>query len=104
MTEWLNGFKDWLASWLNGLLQTFLGWVTDAVYFVYDSLLTVFQTIITAIPVPASWAAADPWAGFPPQVYYILDAFNIGTCLAIIFAAWGIRFALNLIPAAFTRI
>jgi len=104
MDDWLQGFVNWFASFINDILQAFIGWVTDAVYYVFDSILTAFETLITAIPVPAAWTNLDPWAGFSPQTYYMLDKFNIGTCLTIVFAGWTIRWLLNFIPAAFTRV
>lgn len=80
-------------------------WTLDLLYKLFDNALTIVTEFLQSIPVPSAWSnISDPWAGFPGQVYYILDLFNVGTCLAILAGAYGVRFLLNLIPGALTRV
>jgi len=99
-----SDFADWLAGLVDSALTTIIEWFFDALYFVLDALLSLFEGIVNAIPVPSEWSSLNPWDAFSPQVLFILDALNIGTCLVIIFAAWGIRLALNFIPGSLTRV
>lgn len=91
-------FAKWLAGWAVDLLSWFLSFFIKSAFWLYDAFLTMFQDLIVNFPVPASWSTADPWAGFSPQVLYLLDKFMIVEVLAIISAGWTIRFMLNRIP------
>ena len=80
-------------------------WFVDLIYFVFDSILSFFQSIIHGIPVPAIFTSnADFWSSTPGQFLYLFHACKLDVCLAIIAAAYGIRFAMNLVPSVFTRV
>jgi len=98
MLDWLNGFKDWLASFVAEALQWWFGLLLDTFFYLYDIFLDLFQTLITTFPLPAALANFDPWSGFSPQVMYLLFKFRVFEVLAILSAAWTIRFMLNRIP------
>ena len=91
-----------LGTWLlDGVLYVLKG----GLYFIFDGLLTVVGGLITAINFGslASVSAAS-WAGLPPQLIYLINAAGLPAGLAMVGTAIGIRLALNLIPAAFTRL
>ena len=101
--NWLNRAFTSFTDWILSLFELVKSWIFDASYAVFDAVLSVFQSIITSIPVPSSWASVTPWAGLSPQALWVLDKLQIVTVLSILAAAWGIRFLMNLIPSWATR-
>ncbi|WP_316348387.1 hypothetical protein [Desulfuromonas acetoxidans] len=95
---------DVLFDFFISLWVAFKAFVVDTLYLLFDTLLTTVETVINAIPVPDIVTSFDPWSWVNPQAAYVLDALNIALVLGILFAGYTIRFALNLIPAAFTRV
>ncbi|MCM2263554.1 MAG: DUF2523 domain-containing protein [Desulfuromonadales bacterium] len=93
-----------LRETLTGLWETIKGYLVDFLFALFDVSLTVFETIVTLIPVPSSWSTVNPMDSLPAQTLYVLYEIGILQALAIILSAWLIRWAINLIPAAFTRI
>ncbi|WP_321531745.1 hypothetical protein [uncultured Desulfuromonas sp.] len=96
----MDGLLDFLIS----LWVTFKEFVLDTLYLLFDVILTAVETAVTSIPVPEILTTFDPWSWVNPQAAYVLDALNIALVLGILLAGYTIRFALNLIPAAFTRV
>jgi hypothetical protein len=91
-----------ILKWsLDGVL-----WLLGKAFFLpFDGLLTVISTIFNAIDLSAFVASyAMNWAGLPPQMIWMINTVAIPQGLTVLAAAVGIRMALNLIPAAFTRI
>lgn len=76
----------------------------DVSYAIYDVFLSIFETLVTSIPVPSSWVTSDPLSSLPAQTLYVLSEIGIVQALAIVFSAWLIRLLINFIPAAFTRV
>lgn len=96
---------DFLLKISKYILDGFLYVIKASLYFVFDGLLTVMQTAITAIDFSSlALSTALNWSGLPEQTIYLLNQWGIPQCLTIIAAAITIRMLLNLIPAAFTRI
>jgi hypothetical protein len=94
-----------VLGWFEKLWDVFKSWVLDAIYSIFDSILSVFEALITGIPVPASWSAGGSvWSGLGSDAIWVANNLKLPLCITIIVAAWGIRFLLNLIPAAFTRV
>lgn len=105
MFDWVNDFIQFLKNSAISIWNTVTGWLLDVVYFVFDGLLTVIESLVSAIPVPAAITSnGSPWSGLPSQFYAFASALELPTCLAIFAAAYGIRFLLNLIPGALTRV
>lgn len=110
MLNWLKEF--FMAFWgqvvdvLTWIFGTIITVLSDILYFIVDGILLVIEAAIQAIDftVLESMNAFSGWDLLPPQVIYILDVMDIGTCLSVLAAAYGIRLLLNLIPAAFTRV
>lgn len=91
-----------IATWcLDGILFI-LG---KAFFLPFDGLLTVISTLFKAIDLSTFLASyAMDWAGMPSQLIWLVNAVGIPQGVVILTGAIGIRMALNLIPAAFTRI
>lgn len=103
--NYLISLAQSILGWFEKLWDVFKSWVLDAIYNVFDSILSVFEALITGIPVPASWSSgASVWSGLGTQAIWFANTVKLPLCISIIMAAWGIRFLLNLIPAAFTRV
>ena len=99
------------AFW--GLVFTLGTWVLDGGLFVlkgcsfliFDGVLTAITAIFSGISISTFLGgAALAWAGVPPQLVYVVNQCGIPAGLAVLVSALGIRMALNLIPAEFTRI
>ncbi len=75
------------------------------VFFFYDMFLKIFESVINTIPVPDVFKDnASFFSHFSADFYYLFNQLKLPTCIAIILAGYFIRFLLNLIPAAFTRV
>lgn len=83
------------------VIKTF---VLDFLFALYDGFLSLFESLIMSIPVPASWSTSNPLDSLPAQTLYVLYEIGLLQALAIILSAWLIRWVINLIPAAFTRV
>lgn len=94
-----------LANILKWCLDGFMFIIKNALFFIFDGLLTCISSIFLALDF-SSFASsyAMNWAGLPPQFIWFVNAISLPTGLTMLAAAIGIRMALNLIPAAFTRI
>lgn len=94
-------FTDIFKWCLDGIL-----WLLGKAFFLpFDGLLTVISSIFNAIDLSSFVATyAMDWAGLPTQMIWFVNAVAIPQGMTILAAAVAIRMALNLIPAAFTRI
>ena len=106
--ESLAGF--FASIWTS--LKTVLTWLIDGIkyvslsvlYYIYDGLLTVVQSIIGSLDVGTLvTSTAGVWAGLSPQSIWLINATGVPTGLSIILYAIIIRKTLDLIPAVFTR-
>lgn len=98
-----------LFTFLTGLLKWTLDgflWLLGKAFFLpFDGLLTVISTLFKAIDLSTFVASyVMDWAGMPSQLIWFVNAVGIPQGITILAGAIGIRMALNLIPAAFTRI
>lgn len=96
---------QWFVDLVQAVLVFFRDLLLNLLYALLDVSLGVFESIVSAIPVPAAWqSVGNPLGSLSGQALYLLTAFGIPECIAIIGGAYGVRFLLNLIPAAFTRV
>lgn len=88
-------------------------WCLDGILFIlkkafflpFDGLLTAISAVFSAIDISTFISSyAMNWAGLPPQMIWFVNAIAIPQGMTIMAGAVGVRLALNLIPAAFTRI
>ena len=98
----LIDFLKMIASWiLDGGLHV----IKTAAYFILDGLLTCVSTIISTIDLASLGITfALSWANVPTQLIWLVNACGLPAGVSLLVAAILIRMALNLIPAAFTRI
>ncbi len=101
----IQSLLNFFISALSWLMDGFLYTIKAALYFIFDGLLTVVETLFSAINIPSTLlTAAGSWGLLPTQAVYCINAVGIPQGLAIIVSAIVIRMGINLIPAAFTRI
>lgn len=76
--------------------------LTDAVCWVFESLLRLVVTLLGGIDFSGLASQAGAWASLPPEATAALSAVGISQAMGIIITACGIRITLQLIP--FTRL
>lgn len=76
--------------------------VRDAVCWPFEQVLTIAAEAVEAIDLSAIESYAQQAGSLPGEILNILSLLHMGTCIAIITAAIGIRLVLQLIP--FTRL
>lgn len=104
---WAKILEIWNSLWSTcfAIIGAVKGWILDVVYQIFDALLSVFQSLVSAIPVPSSWASASGfWDAAPGQALYLAGLLHLPLCFSVILGGYGVRFALNLIPGVFTRV
>lgn len=104
-------------QYLLNLLAEAVGWVgelfvkvftslwdmaTDVFTWVFDSILGVAVSAISAIPLGAIPSLADYWGAMPAEMLNMIGLLGIDYGMGIIASALGVRLALQLIP--FTRL
>lgn len=108
----INAIIDWLGGvWLK--IWAFGDWVLDGCilvlkavpYMIMDGILTCIEGIFSTFDFSVSIASvAGQWANLPTQMIYIINAIGIPQGITMLIAAIGLRMAINLIPAEFTRV
>ena len=107
-----TGFKHVLAATLP-YLKAALQWLVDAIVWVlqqiikysFKGFLEVAKGAIMAISLgDLAVLTAASWGYLNPNIAYLVVQTGIPEGLSILAIAYGIRIALNLIPASFTRI
>lgn len=105
IARWVNKVWSWIVDLVGSIWHAVTTFLLDLVAGLLDVVLSVAESVVQSIPVPSSWqTAGDPLAGLPGQVLYLLNAVGIPEFLGIVGAGYGVRFLLNLIPAALTRV
>lgn len=101
----ITGFAD--------ILFNIVEWCLDAVVYIllqipfalYKLVLSLVYGIVNLISVGSlAVDMASGWALIPPQLAYVIGQTGIDTGLSMLATAYAIRFGLNLIPAAVTRV
>lgn len=105
-------FSTWWDSFIT-FSSSVLIWVCDSLilvvgyllYYVFDGLLWSCYSIVSAINFGAqSFDFVGNLLGLPGPLLYLLHQCGFGESLTIICSGILVRMALNLIPAAVTRI
>ncbi|BCS53913.1 DUF2523 family protein [Geobacter sp. SVR] len=105
MQSVVNAICSFLMIALKWLLDGAVVVIKSVLYFIFDGLLTVILAIFQAIDLSALLTtSALSWAGLPDQLIWFLNAVNVPQGLTILLSSIGIRMAINLIPAEFTRL
>ncbi len=107
---------QWLLDFVNGfasILYNSLSWVLDGLwllfgdilYAILDQLLDAVVTVVSLLDVSSlAVNVASGWGLLPPQLVWIINQSGLATGISMLANAYALRFALNLIPAAFTRV
>lgn len=91
-----------LFSWL---LDGFLFVLKTVLYLPFDGILTVITAFVSSLDVgQLVFNSASTWGLLPPQMLYVINEVGVPQGLTLVAYAIGIRMALNLIPAALTRL
>jgi len=105
MESAFNSLMGYIGNILKWALDGMLWIIGKALFLPFDGLLTVVSGIFTSLDLSTFAASyALNWAGLPTQMIWFVNAVAIPQGVSILLAAILIRMALNLIPAAFTRI
>lgn len=91
-------FGDWLLGLVKALIEAIWDFCGDVVAFVFDKLGSFAVTALSSMDTSAIAGSAGAWGSVPSEVMNVLGLVGLGQCFAIIAAAIGIRFALQLIP------
>lgn len=75
---------------------------TDVACWVFEGLLEITHTALSALDLSALDLALGAWGGLPPEIINVMGLLGVGQASVVIVAAIGIRLALQLIP--FTRL
>ena len=93
------GFADWIGSLFVAVFVAIWDVVKDAFSWLFDQVLSVAVSAITAIDVSGlSNAALGGWSALPGELLNILVLCGVGAAIKIISAAILIRLGLQLIP------
>jgi len=99
-TFWQYG-KD-ILSWSMGNVKPLL---TDTIKDVFTGVMAVASGVINTLDVGTILTQTSAaWGLLDPRIAWFMVNLGISQGLGILGVAYGIRFLLNLIPAAFTRV
>lgn len=94
-------------------LQSIFYWFTDKIHdvlvglwnFIVDALCYLVEQFVRAIDFKSElFDASGTLAGLPPQLIYLMNECGVDNMILILTSALFIRFMLNLIPGALTRV
>lgn len=97
----LGKIVAWARFFLDVLIQVFVdAWefVTDAFVWVFDELLGIVESAVSAIDVSGVSGHGGAWGQLPAMVLETTSALGLGQALAVVTAAITIRLGLQLIP------
>lgn len=93
------GFATWIGSLFLAVFLALWDVVKDAFSWLFEQVLSVAVSAISAIDVSAlTTSAAGGWGGIPSEIMNILILIGVGTAIKIIASAIAVRMALQLIP------
>lgn len=105
LADFLNQFLDIIYNSLSWVFDALIQVVPFILLLVLEGFFTVIGAFISAIDVGnLAVNAAATWGLLPQGIAYLVSISGIPTGLSMLSLAWLIRFTLNIIPAAFTRI
>lgn len=90
----ITGFAAWIGSLFVAVFAALWDVVKDAWSWVFDQILSVVTSAITAIDV-SGWDSLSSYGGIPSDLMNILGLLGVGQAIAIITAAIAIRFTLQ---------
>lgn len=99
----MGGLLASLFAFLLGILGDALQWLYDLLLFIprtlWAELLQGLAAIIAAIPVPDFVASVGAyWSGVPSDIMFFVAPLRLGTGLAMLGTAYGVRFLIRRLP------
>lgn len=105
LIDFVNGFWTALYNALTWCFDTLSDVLVNVVSLIFEGIFTVIVAIVGSFDLSSlALSYASSWGLLPPQLVYVLIATGIPQGLQLLAMAYTIRFILNLIPAAFTRV
>ena len=94
---------DSLLSWLAEVFQKLLDWSKELLLWIprkiWEEMLDAFASIVEAIPVPDFVnQAATSFSSISGNVLFFAQKFAVGEGIAMILAAYALRFIIRRIP------
>lgn len=94
----INGALSWIWSAIKAVFDALWEMLTDVISWVFDMLLAVVVSAVTAIDVTAITGQLGWFEQIPGDVMTVMAACGFGSAFTIISAALLVRFVLQLIP------
>lgn len=110
--DFISKVWGYIVNFFDALFNVF-GWGLDAVvyillnipYALFKLFLGLVHSVVSLLSVGSlAVDVTTGWGLLPPALGYLIGQTGIDTGLSMLATAYGIRFALNLIPSAITRV
>ena len=98
LLQLISDAVGWIGDLFVKVFEALWNMVTDSFVWVFDQVLGVSVTALSAIDVGGIQPALGAFGSLPSNVIEVLAAAGVGPALGVIVSAIGIRFALQLIP------
>lgn len=92
----------WFSALFVAIFVALWDLIKDAFSWLFEQIMKVAVSAVSGVDVSAFSAYANGVAGIPSEILNILALLGVGSAIAIITAAIGLRLVLQLIP--FTRL
>ena len=103
--QWLADFWDIFKEAFIWIFDSLLGVVQFIAFTIIDGLLSVLETLISAVDFSSvAFNYAAHWSALPSQLIWLIDKAGLPQCLTLLGSAYLIRLTLNLIPSWATRV
>lgn len=103
--DFLVGFWETLGTFINFVIDGFLYLLFFVLKLALDGFLSTVYLVISTLDVGSFvFNAAAAWTGMDMRIVWLVNSIGLPTCMTILGGAYVIRFLMNLIPAAFTRV
>lgn len=105
LLDFVNKFVEIMKNIFLWAFDLIVDVLKTAVFFIFDGALAVIQAFLSALDLGSyALSYASYWGALPSQLVYLLNACMVPQALTLLAGAYTIRFIINLIPGAFTRV
>lgn len=92
-----------LFDFLVDVISSFVQWLLDLLLYVprvvFSEVMQGLAAVVSSIPVPDFVAdVGSYWSGVPSDVMFFVAPLRLGTGLAMIATAYGVRFLIRRLP------
>lgn len=95
------GFITDIKNLLYTIFAWFFDWLGSFALWIFDGLLSIVDVALGSLPIPQAlqdWSFSNIFSGLSGDLLGVLGYVGIGEVLAILSAAFLVRFLLRLIP------